>query len=310
MSASQVSHATTRVYGRVLAEKFGAGDAPFIVTSSLQRAEIAVTEVRVTRPLGGLSEPIPRLDAYMICLLLRDLPENSYWEDGHRVSAFSLKAGEVTIHDLRREPRAMMDKPIHSLLCYLPFATFDALTDQASVPRITELRYQPGAGILDETIKHVGLSLLPALRTPDRVSRLFTDHVAMALAVHTAQTYGGMETVLKPLKGGLTPRQEKWAKELIAGDLSGATSLREVATACGLSVSHFSRSFSKSTGVALHAWLIQARVESAKVMLRKRELSLTTIAHSCGFADRSHLTRVFKSRVGLSPGAWRRMVAD
>jgi AraC family transcriptional regulator len=52
-------------------------------------------------------------------------------------------------------------------------------------------------------------------------------------------------------------------KELIAGDLSGATPLKEVAAACGLSVSHFSRAFNKSTGVAPHAWLLQARVDSA-----------------------------------------------
>jgi AraC family transcriptional regulator len=95
---------------------------------------------------------------------------------------------------------------------------------------------------------------------------------------------------------------------LIAGDLSGATSLEDVAAACGLSVSHFSRAFSKSAGVAPHGWLLLARVESAKVMLRKRDMPLTAIAHSCGFVDRSHLTRVFKRHVGLSPGAWRRMV--
>jgi len=307
MGTPQGSQSATGVYGQGLGEKYGAGDAPFIVTRSLQRAEIAVTEVRVDQPLGRLCDPIPRVDAYMICLLLRDLPKNSYWEDGRQVSAFSLEAGEITIHDLRREPRAMMDKPIHSLLCYLPFATLDALADQASVPRIKELRYQPGVGILDETIKHVGLSLLPALRTPDRVSRLFIDHVTLALAIHTAQTYGGMQMVSKPLKGGLTPWQERRAKELIAGDLSGAMPLQEVAAACGLSVSHFSRAFSKSTGVAPHAWLLQVRVESAKVMLRNRDTSLSMIAHSCGFADRSHLTRVFKRHAGLSPGAWRKM---
>jgi hypothetical protein len=51
------------------------------------------------------------------------------------------------------------------------------LADQANVPRISELRYKPGVGVFDETIKQIGLSLLPALRTPDRVTGLFTDHV-------------------------------------------------------------------------------------------------------------------------------------
>jgi AraC-like DNA-binding protein len=248
------------------------------------------------------------MDAYMICLMLRDIPNNAYWEEGRQVSAYSLRAGEVTIHDLRREPLALIDKPIHSLLCYLPSAALNVLADQANVPRISELRYKPGLGLLDETLKHIGLSLLPALRTPDHVSRLFTDHVTLALAAHCAQTYGGMRTVSRPLKGGLAPWQEKRSKEMLTGDLTGATPLHEIAGACGLSVSHFSRAFHKSTGLAPHAWLLQVRVESAKAMLRSGDAPLSTIARACGFADQSHFARVFTSRVGLSPGAWRKAV--
>ena len=310
MRARLDSPAATGVYGPNLGGNFGAEDAPFIVTRTLQRGEIAVTEVCVDRPLGRLSDPIPRLDAYMICLLLRDLPRNSYWEDGREVSLVSLRAGEITIHDLRREPLALMDKPIHSLLCYLPQAALDSLADQANVPRVSELRYTPGEGVLDETIRHIGLSLLPALRTPECVNRLFTDHVTLALAAHAAQTYGGMQTVSGPLKGGLAPWQERRSKEMMAGELTGATPLRDIADACGLSVSHFSRAFRRSTGLAPHAWLLQARVETAKALLQKRQASLSTIARACGFADQSHFSRVFTRRVGLSPGAWRKSVRD
>jgi AraC family transcriptional regulator len=308
MRANQGSEAMAGAYGRNLGTKFGAEDAPSIVTRSLHSTAIAVTELRVDRPLGRLSDPIPRADAYMISLMLRDLPNNAYWEEGRQVSAYSLRAGEVTIHDLRREPLALIDKPVHSLLFYIPSAALNALADQANVPRISELRHKPGVGVFDETIKHIGLSLLPALRAPDRVSRLFTDHVTLALAAHCAQTYGGMQIVSRPLKGGLAPWQEKRSKEMLAGDLTGATPLHEIAGACCLSVSHFSRAFHKSTGLAPHAWLLQARVESAQAMLRSGDASLATIARACGFADQSHLARVFTRRVGLSPGAWRKAV--
>jgi AraC family transcriptional regulator len=310
MSASHDSRVAPDVYGRNLGKKFGAEDAPCVVTRSLQCAELAVTEVCVDRPLGRLSDPIPRLDAYMICLMVTELPNNIYWEDGHQVSAFSLPAGVITIHDLKREPLALMDKAFHSLLWYLPRTALSALADQAGVPRVSELRYKPGVGIFDETIKHIGLSLLPALQTPDRVSRLFADHVNLAFAAHAAQTYAGMQSVSRPIKGGLAPWQERRSKEMIAGDLSGATPLHEIADACGLSVSHFSRAFRRSTGLAPHAWLLQSRVEAAKALLRKRDASLSTIAHSCGFADQSHLSRVFTRRVGLSPGAWRKTALD
>ena len=308
MRANQGSEALADAYGRNLGTKYGAEEAPSLVTRSLHATEIAVTEICVHRPPGRLSDPIPRVDAYMVSLMLSDLPNNAYWEEGRQVSAYSLRADEVTIHDLRREPLAVIDKPIHSLLCYIPSAALNALADQANVPRISELRYKPGVGVFDETIKHIGLSLLPALRTPDRVSRLFTDHMTLALAAHCAQTYGGMQIVSRPLKGGLAPWQEKRSKQMLAGDLTGATPLHEIAGACGLSVSHFSRAFHKSTGLAPHAWLLQVRVDSAKAMLRRGDASLSTIARACGFADQSHFARVFASRVGLSPGAWRKAV--
>jgi AraC-like DNA-binding protein len=291
-----------------LAEKFGSSDASCIITRTLWKAEIAVTEIRVDQPPRKLSDPLPQVDAYMICLMLSDIPNNSYWEGGRQVSAYSLRAGETTIHDLRREPAAVMDKPFHSLLFYLPGTTLNALADQASVPRIGELRYQPGVGILDETIKHIGLSLVPAFRTPNQISQLFTDYVTLAFASHAAQTYGGMQTLLRPVKGGLAPWQERRSKEMIAGDLREGRSLHEIAQACGLSVGHFSRAFRQTTGFAPHAWLLQARVESAKAMLRKRDASLSEIARACGFADQSHFARVFARHVGLSPGAWRKTV--
>jgi AraC-like DNA-binding protein len=246
----------------------------------------------------------------MLSFMISDLPNNSYWEEGRQVSAFSLPAGVTTIHDLRRVPAAMIDKPLHSLLFYLPRAALNALADQANVPRIDELRYTPGVGVFDETIGHLSVSLMPAFRKPDQLSQLFMDHVMLALAAHTAQTYGGMQTLAKPLRGGLAPWQERLSKEMIAGDLTGAASLPAIARACGLSVSHFSRAFHKSTGLAPHAWLLQARVETAKAMLRRREAPLSEVARTCGFSDQSHFARVFARRVGLSPGAWRKIVSD
>ena len=307
MPVNQGLEAMAGSYGRGLARHWGLEDLPSIVTRSLHGAEIVVSDLRVNKPNGRLSDPLPRDDAYMICLVLRDLPQNSYWEEGREVGRYSLKRGQTAISDLRCEPAGLISQPIHTMLFQLPRAAINALADEINVPRVDELEFQPGVGMFDETIMHLGLSLMPALATPDRVSRLFTDHVTLALATHCAQTYGGMQIVSRPIKGRLAPWQEKRSKEMLAGDLTGATPLHEIAGACGLSVSHFSRAFHKSTGLAPHAWLLQARVESAKAMLRSGGVSLSTIARACGFADQGHFARVFTHRVGLSPGAWRKI---
>jgi AraC-like DNA-binding protein len=59
-------------------------------------------------------------------------------------------------------------------------------------------------------------------------------------------------------------------------------------------------------GVAPHQWLIRRRVEAAREALEDPRLSLAEVALRCGFADQSHLTRLFSRIVGIGPGAWRR----
>lgn len=73
-----------------------------------------------------------------------------------------------------------------------------------------------------------------------------------------------------------------------------------------LSVSHFSRAFRISTGLPPHQWLLRRRVEAAQQLMTVRDLPLSEIAISAGFANQSHFTRVFSAVVGVGPGAWRR----
>jgi AraC family transcriptional regulator len=47
------------------------------------------------------------------------------------------------------------------------------------------------------------------------------------------------------------------------------------------------------------------RVERAKVLLGRTGTPLPDVACRCGFADQSHLTRVFRQRVGVTPGRFR-----
>jgi len=91
-------------------------------------------------------------------------------------------------------------------------------------------------------------------------------------------------------------------------DLGGTLSLQEIAAEFGLSVSHFSRAFRISTGLPPHQWLLRQRVKVAKQLMTVRNLPLSEIAISAGFANQSHFTRVFSASVGVSPAAWRREV--
>jgi len=297
----------TEAYGQRLAEASRIENAPAIVTRALRTADIAVTEIRCDNPLPQMSGPIRQEDAFVLGLKLRDFPVHKYWEDGRLTPVRDLRAGESSLHDLKRNPTVLFDKPYHTLAFYLPRAALDAIADDANAPPIRDLSYEPGAGVNDLTISGLGSLLLPALSHPDQANPLFVDHVLLAVGVHVAQTYGGMRPMSRPARGGLTPWQERRATEILRANIKCGVALKEVARECGISVGHFSHAFRRTLGVAPHKWLIEQRVVLSKEKLRDEGLSLSDVAMECGFSDQSHLTRVFREAVGVSPGAWRRV---
>ena len=105
--------ATSDGYGRRLGERLRVASAPAIVTQTLRKAEIAVTEIRCDNPVPGMTGPVQREDAFLVGLSLRDFPHREYWEDGRRTPVCDVRAGETCIHDLKRDPIVLLDKPRH-----------------------------------------------------------------------------------------------------------------------------------------------------------------------------------------------------
>ncbi len=108
---------------------------------------------------------------------------------------------------------------------------------------------------------------------------------------------------------GLAPWQVKRARTTFEVHLREGVAVDEVALACGLSRSHFAYAFQVSTGSSPHRWLVKRRVEKAKECLRNPAARLCDVAIECGFADQSHLTRLFRRETGMTPGSWRRTIA-
>ena len=97
----------TEAYGQRLGEALRVENAPAIVTRSLRTADIAVTEIRCDNPLPQMSGSIPLEDAFAVALYLRGSPNLEYWEDGRRASVCDVRAGESSLHDLKREPTVL-----------------------------------------------------------------------------------------------------------------------------------------------------------------------------------------------------------
>jgi AraC-like DNA-binding protein len=73
-----------------------------------------------------------------------------------------------------------------------------------------------------------------------------------------------------------------------------------------LSPGYFSNMFRMETGMSFSDYLIQVRIDGAKVMLRRFELSVEGVSKNCGFNSLAHFSRTFKERCGVSPLRYRK----
>jgi len=92
-------------------------------------------------------------------------------------------------------------------------------------------------------------------------------------------------------------------QDLLRADLTATLTLADLARAVGLSPWHLNRVFSRTVGMPPHAWRNQWRLAQAKHQLRGGQ-SAAEVAASLGFADQSHLHRLFKRAFGVTPGGY------
>jgi AraC-like DNA-binding protein len=274
----------------------------------LPRAQLAVTELRYHNPQFVLSTPPVEEDAFVVGVHLELFERYQYWENGRAASPSTLRPGEAIIYHLRRRPIFHLNSSFHSVHFYLPTKALRSIAEDAEAAPIEELRYKPAVSHADPFLRANAEALLPLFATPQRANRVFIDYVMLAVGHHIATHYGGMAPRSTPLAGGLTPMQERRAKELLMADLSSDIPLSALAMECGLSVSQFARAFRRSVGTPPHGWLLRQRIERAKGLLRDGRASLADISCATGFSSQSHFTRCFSKRTGVTPGRWRRSI--
>ncbi|MFO7445700.1 MAG: AraC family transcriptional regulator [Ignavibacteriaceae bacterium] len=74
----------------------------------------------------------------------------------------------------------------------------------------------------------------------------------------------------------------------------------------GIHPVHLSRGFSKYFNSTFGDYLRKIKLDKSVGLLADSTLTLTQIAHQCGFSDQSHFIRLFKSVNGITPNQYRK----
>jgi len=95
-------------------------------------------------------------------------------------------------------------------------------------------------------------------------------------------------------------------RDKIEANLDTVLSLASLAEESGYSRAHFIRMFRAATGSTPHQYVLGVRLSRAQDSLRKKDTRIIDIAVSCGFSSQSHMTSVFRQRLEMTPGEFRR----
>jgi AraC family transcriptional regulator len=68
---------------------------------------------------------------------------------------------------------------------------------------------------------------------------------------------------------------------------------------------HFAHLFKQATDKSPIQYATEKKIEKSKYLLLYTSKSISTIANELGFADQSHFSRIFKTRMGVSPSTFR-----
>lgn len=149
-------------------------------------------------------------------------------------------------------------------------------------------------------------------RRIERCNRGGGDEATEMLACEEAVVEASVLLVAR--HGTVRPRTDAPGQDLrrlrdrLADVPADTPSLAEMAVMTGLSRYQVLRRFEKVYGLPPHAWLLSCRAERALRLIRRGE-TLAEAAAASGFADQSHMTRVFVRHHGFTPGSWRKAAA-
>ena len=96
-------------------------------------------------------------------------------------------------------------------------------------------------------------------------------------------------------------RERKSLKEFMNLNFSKPLGISDYAYLTGRSLSSFRRDFISQFGISPKQWLIEMRLEKARLLLSKHHSTISQVALEAGYEDTSHFIKVFHKKYGISP---------
>jgi AraC family transcriptional regulator len=144
-------------------------------------------------------------------------------------------------------------------------------------------------------LSRLAIAVLAELRSDETANDLVLEGLALQL----------LGELTRPPDGPACPPWLRRVAERLREQFRESTSLAALAAEAGVHPVHLARSFRRYFRRSVGEELRRLRVEAASAALAREDCSIVEIAAASGFADQSHLARVFRRATGMSPAEYR-----
>ena len=295
------------MFGSSLADVFSAPAYDCRVFGQEQKPEFAVTRLRSGPREMEKAPQYPADNAILICVSLTPSAVGQWRAryDGREVGVTRAIPFATTYIDLNCPMEMWVRGPFDYLHYYFSRGLLERIALDNAVASSFQLREV--FFVEDLVVAQLTKNILSPVRHGEPLDRLALDQIATVLGAHTLQAHCGAPKFAVGRRRGLEPWQKLRTEEILRAHLGGNITIKELATACSLSASHFGRCFRLSFGTSVHQRLIQLRIEHAKDLLSQTKRTLVEIASLSGFCDQAAFTRTFSRIEHITPSRWRRL---
>jgi AraC family transcriptional regulator len=257
-------------------------------------------------PMGVLE--VPDLENVLISIHLGVPAKMACRRDGRRFSGTAVH-GDIDIIPARTPARwEMQDENDTALLLSLPQTFLQTVANESGLaPERLEIRNR--FQIRDAELETLSWAMKREMEAGCPSGRFYLDGLALAMASRLVAQHSSVAKAPATRNEGLSGRRLKQVLSLIEDQLADDLSLEQIAAVAEVSASHLKALFRRSMGIPVHQYVIQRRVERAKTLLLRDDLSMADIALAAGFAHQSHMARHMRRVLGMPPRALKRLLA-
>lgn len=165
----------------------------------------------------------------------------------------------------------------------------------------------PGLSVTDPKLFKILSLIADEAVSQDAISKLYVEQLLDLLCLQLLRTHSASPLQHGDHGGGLSPWQVKRVLDYMQDRLDQELGLQELSDLVQLSRFHFCRAFRRSTGYTPHQWLVRTRLREARRLLADPGLTITEVALAVGYQTPSAFSLAFRTMIGVTPSAYRRL---